>query len=47
MPVAADVTAIILTVACAAIAASCGVLVLRLWRGGAIGRSDGDRARRP
>ncbi|HKR71713.1 MAG TPA: hypothetical protein VJT16_22970 [Streptosporangiaceae bacterium] len=44
---AADVTAIILTVACAAIAASCGVLVLRLWRGGAIGRSDGDRARRP
>jgi hypothetical protein len=30
--VAADITAIILTVACAAIAACCALLVLRLWR---------------
>jgi hypothetical protein len=45
--VAADVTAIILTVACAAIAACCGVLVLRLWRAGRIGRSSSHQARRP
>jgi hypothetical protein len=32
--VAADVTAIILTVACAAVAACCALLVLRLWRSG-------------
>ncbi|HEX6932065.1 MAG TPA: hypothetical protein VF162_07980 [Streptosporangiaceae bacterium] len=31
---AADVTAIILTVACAAVAAGCALLVLRLWRAG-------------
>ncbi|MGN6791827.1 MAG: hypothetical protein ACTHJW_05495 [Streptosporangiaceae bacterium] len=34
----ADVTAIILTVACAVIAASCGLLILRLWRAGAESR---------
>jgi len=45
--VAADVTAIILTVACAAIAACCAVLVLRLWRAGGVGRSGNDQARRP
>jgi hypothetical protein len=32
--VAADITAIVLTVACAAIAGWCGRLVLRLWRAG-------------
>jgi len=30
--VAADITAIVLTVACAAMAGWCGRLVLRLWR---------------
>ena len=32
--VVADVTAIILTVACAAIAACCALLFVRLWRAG-------------
>jgi hypothetical protein len=32
--VAADFTAVVLTVACAAIAACCALLVLRLWRAG-------------
>jgi hypothetical protein len=32
--VAADVTAIVLTVACAAVAACCALLLLRLWRHG-------------
>ncbi len=32
--VAADVTAIVLTVACAAVAACCALLVLLLWRAG-------------
>ena len=32
--VAADISATILTVVCAAIAGSCGLLVLRLWRAG-------------
>ncbi|HEX2320972.1 MAG TPA: hypothetical protein VHJ18_18470 [Streptosporangiaceae bacterium] len=42
---AADVTAIILTVACAAIAACCAVLVLRLWRAGRLGRNASDQSR--
>jgi hypothetical protein len=32
--VAAEVTAIILTVACAAVAGCCALLLLRLWRSG-------------
>jgi hypothetical protein len=32
--VAADFTAVVLTVACAAIAACCALLVVRLWRAG-------------
>jgi hypothetical protein len=45
--VAADVTAIILTVACAAIAAWCAVLLRRLWRAGSFGRDKSGQARRP
>lgn len=52
--VAADVTAIILTVACAAVAACCALLLQRLWRAGRIAqptppddRNTGDQARRP
>jgi len=32
--VTTDITAVILTVACTAIAACCALLVLRLWRAG-------------
>ncbi len=35
---AAGITAIVLTVVCAVIAACCALLVLRLWRAGAPGR---------
>jgi hypothetical protein len=40
---AADITAIVLTVACAAIAGWCGLFVLRLWRAGP--HPPGQRAR--
>jgi hypothetical protein len=45
--VAADVTAIILTVVCATIAAWCAVLLLRLWRAGSFGRDKSSQARWP
>ncbi|HEX7993001.1 MAG TPA: hypothetical protein VF506_03710 [Streptosporangiaceae bacterium] len=44
---AADVTAIILTVACAAIAACCAALVRRLWRAGSLGRNASSPSREP
>jgi len=39
--VAADITAVVLVVACAAIAAGGALLVLRLWRAGRAGPPDG------